>query len=410
MTFRGGTHIAVAGGSYYEKCLKPNWNEVYGSGGRAACALAEMGAPTELHTYVDFNSTEQIESLAGLHRFETSLSAAPSIPKFVYSHGLESPRISGISSTRAAPISVKADLAVRFGMLEGDAIVTAERAVYDPQSPTSPRHFRDNGSSARELALILNRVEAETLAGGSQGSYRQLAKQLHHHGSADVLVIKMGARGVLVFDGNEFEEIPAYQTGSVWKIGSGDIFTAHFAYNWLRDKKSAAESAHLASKATAYYCDTQGFPSKETLPLLRAQPVIPSKQLVDAPRPMVYLAGPFFTLADLWLVDEARHALLDMGLSVFSPYHSVGHGTAAEVVHKDLKGIDDCVAAIAICDGMDPGTVYEVGYARAKGKPVVVYSENETAEHIKMMEGSGCILKEDFVTALYTVLWKAIAA
>jgi nucleoside 2-deoxyribosyltransferase len=409
VTFRGDTHIAVAGGSYYEKCLKPNWNEVYGSGGRAACALSQMGSPTELHTYVDFTTNEQIESLATLYGFETSLSASPSIPKFVYSHGLESPRIYDVPPSQAV-LSIKARLAVRFGMLEGDAIVTADRAVYDPQSASSPRHFRENGSTARELALILNKVEAVALAGGFKGSYAQLAKELHHQGCADVLVIKLGARGVLIFDGQSIDEIPAYQTDAVWKIGSGDIFTAHFAHNWLQAQKSAAESAELASKATAYYCNTQGFASPETLPLLNARAVTPSKKLLEGSRPLIYLAGPFFTLADLWLVNEARNALMDMGLSVFSPYHSVGHGSAADVVHKDLKAIDDCVAALAVCDGMDPGTVYEVGYARARGKPVVVYSENETSEHKKMMEGSGCILKDDFVTALYTLLWEAIAA
>jgi len=56
---------------------------------------------------------------------------------------------------------------------------------------------------------------------------------------------------------------------------------------------------------------------------------------------------------------------------------------------------------------MDPGTVFEVGYARALGKPAVIYCENESTENKKMMEGSGCVLENDYVTAIYRTLWKA---
>jgi len=62
---------------------------------------------------------------------------------------------------------------------------------------------------------------------------------------------------------------------------------------------------------------------------------------------------------------------------------------------------------LAVCDGMDPGTVFEVGYARAKDKPVVVYCENEVDERTKMMRGSGCIVSDDFVSAIYQALWVA---
>ena len=61
----------------------------------------------------------------------------------------------------------------------------------------------------------------------------------------------------------------------------------------------------------------------------------------------------------------------------------------------------------AITDGLDAGTVYEIGYARAKGKPVVVYCENETVNDKKMMQGSGCRLCNDFVSAVYETLWIA---
>jgi nucleoside 2-deoxyribosyltransferase len=123
----------------------------------------------------------------------------------------------------------------------------------------------------------------------------------------------------------------------------------------------------------------------------------------------VYLAGPFFTLAQLWLVEQARADLTAMGLRVFSPYHDVGHGSAEDVVMLDLAGIDTADLVFAIGDGMDSGTVYEIGYARAKGKPVVMYAENESDENKKMMRGSGCVLHDDYVSAIYETLWTACA-
>jgi nucleoside 2-deoxyribosyltransferase len=79
-------------------------------------------------------------------------------------------------------------------------------------------------------------------------------------------------------------------------------------------------------------------------------------------------------------------------------------------VSRDLAAIEAADLMFAIVDGMDSGTVYEIGYARAKGKPVVVYSENETPEDKKMMQGSGCVLCDDFVTAIYQAIWIACAS
>jgi nucleoside 2-deoxyribosyltransferase len=123
--------------------------------------------------------------------------------------------------------------------------------------------------------------------------------------------------------------------------------------------------------------------------------------------PRVYLAGPFFTLAQLWLIEQARNDLRAAGLRVFSPYHDVGVGAAQDVVSADLQGVAECDLVFAIGDGMDPGTVFEIGYARAMGKPVVVYCETGPGESLKMMQGTDCLIEADYVSAVYRTLWKA---
>ena len=74
-------------------------------------------------------------------------------------------------------------------------------------------------------------------------------------------------------------------------------------------------------------------------------------------------------MSQLWLVEEARTALQNAGFKVFSPYHDVGIDDADEVVPKDIQGIEDADVMLALCDGLDAGTLFEIGYAVKKGLP-----------------------------------------
>ena len=407
------TSLQVVGGVYRERCMRPAWVEIFGSGGRAASALAALGADATLHAYLDPQSREVMEARAALEHFEVK---GPTIGKtvaFDYTHGLATPLIV-VPERKQKPIRVRADRVLRFGLIEGDAIVVGDRVVYDPQDAYSPQPFQRNGSSARQLAVVLNQYEAGLLAGQVGQTAEQLGRAIVEANKAQVVVIKQGPRGALVFDGSKVDRVPAYLTHSVWKIGSGDHFAAHFAYRWMHEERPAAECADLASRATAYFVENRGFPTIENLVAERAKgarriPIKPSKRFRKGYRPKVYLAGPFFTMAELWMVEQARADLQSVGLSVFSPYHDVGHGSAEDVVHLDLAAIEECDVLFAIGDGMDSGTVYEIGYARAKDKAVVMYCENESDEKQKMMQGSDCKLCSDYVSSIYQTLWTACA-
>jgi nucleoside 2-deoxyribosyltransferase len=109
-----------------------------------------------------------------------------------------------------------------------------------------------------------------------------------------------------------------------------------------------------------------------------------------------------------WLIEEARDNLKSRGIDVFSPIHDVGKGIADDVVPADIEGIEQSDVLFAIVDGLDSGTIFEIGYARALGKGVVVYVENETEENLKMLSGTGCEIESDFVTAIYKSKWLAM--
>jgi nucleoside 2-deoxyribosyltransferase len=306
-----------------------------------------------------------------------------------------------------SPLEISEEQVIRFGMIEGTAVVDADYAVYDAQNVWAPEQFHNNGSKARHLAIVTNRYEASILSGLSEGSPKEMAAKIADIANAEIVIIKMGAIGALVYEEGAALMVPAFKTDNVWKVGSGDIFVAHLAYNWMQGGLSAVEAAHLASKATAYYAAHRGFATVNRLATFSPEELRPSARFVGGHKPLVYLAGPFFTLAALWLIEQARKNLLDMGLRVFSPYHEVGHGSAYDVVDLDLDGLRKCDVVLAIGDGLDSGTVYEVGYARAMGKPVIFYSENESESDKKMMAGSGCILCHDYATAIYKALWAA---
>ena len=80
-------------------------------------------------------------------------------------------------------------------------------------------------------------------------------------------------------------------------------------------------------------------------------------------------------------------------------------GPASEVAAKDLEGLDSCSAVLAVLNGGDAGTIFEVGYAVAKEIPVVALAQNVRPEDLKMPDGAGCRIAEDLVSAIYHVVW-----
>lgn len=385
--------------------MRPGWREIYGSAGRAASAIAAAGGKACLHGYADTLASDNFLQRAALEEYDVDLTAVSDAITFQYVHGLATPTI--ISQAAAHPsLAISKERVVRFGMLEGDAVVHANFAVYDPQNVSNPRHFSENGSTAAHLALVLNRYEAAVLS-GIVGSPLQMAQALVSASGAQVVIIKLGPQGALVYADGQASQIPAFRTEKVWKIGSGDTFVANFAYRWMSGQP-AVLAARLASRATAYYCEFRGFVTSAQLATYSAMPVELSARCLQGYRPKVYLAGPFFTLTQLWLVEQAREQLQALGLEVFSPYHDVGHASANDVATKDLAAIDSCDILFVIADGLDSGTMYEIGHARAKGKAVVIYCENESDNHLKMMVGAGCLTSKDYVSAIYQTLWTAI--
>lgn len=390
----------VVGGVYAERCVEPHWDDVYGSAGRAAAAISAATPGVRLLTYRATPLAGAFESLANAYGLKIEGPEVAEEIAFDYFHPLAVPKISPRPDaiTQQAPILVEDDVVLRFGMLEGDAVVTAGTVVYDPQSAFDPRPYGENGSTAARVALILNLHEARKFTGRTDA--RAAAEELLSRGDAEVVVLKMGSRGALVLTHEGTHGIPAYRSENVFKIGSGDVFSASFTQFWAVDGRSPAEAADLASRAVSRYVDTKSLPipSAEELQATQLEPI-------NAGNGRVYIAAPFFNLAERWLVEEVRGQLIDMGVPVFSPLHEIGEGPGEVVAPLDLAGLDDCQVLLAILNGSDAGTVFEVGYAVAKGIPVVALAQNMRPEDLKMPAGSGCTIVGDLASAIYQAVW-----
>jgi len=294
-------------------------------------------------------------------------------------------------------------------MVEGRPKVVAQKAVYDPQDGHASRHFADNGSRADVLAQVVSWSEGRALTGFLEPE--EIAAALLAQPGTSVAIVKCGPQGALVRTNSDQAWVHSFPTKNVYKIGSGDVFSAAFAYGWMCLEQAPVTAAWFASRCVAHYVEHGVDRLSEQLLLAftgeaqAAHIKHGSGERRSIPQGQIYLAGPFFNVGQQWLVDETRDALRDMGFRVFSPIHDVGEGLASDIAGADLAALDNSKIVLAILDGVDPGTLFEVGYARAKGIPVVAVAEDVPSSALTMIEGSHCDVVQDLTTAIYRTCW-----
>jgi hypothetical protein len=394
--------LNVIGGCYLESCVDPSYSELYGSGLRAAIALSGKSIAINFHTCVGEDFHELLAYKSKLFGFKLSVLSIDATIGFEYYHPLSSPEINNLPETNHSLKPLKLQNVLHYGMIEADVKIECDYLVYDPQNHVS---FKKTGSTANHLALILNRNEALILTENKLDALDSIGRTLLLQEKAEIVIIKNGSNGALVFHDDEITVVPVFETSKVWPIGSGDMFSATFAYEWMFNGKKAKDAAMIASSSVAQYCDTKELPLTQSLHEYK-----PINRPGTAKH--IYLAGPFFTLAERFLINETRYLLQQFSNEVFSPFHDAGilHDVSSKkevnkIVATDLSKIDKSDVVFAVLSGMDPGTIFEIGYAVAKGKKVVVFCENAKEGDLVMLLGSGCEITDDFSTAIYKASW-----
>ncbi|MDB5601173.1 MAG: hypothetical protein JWN71_3217 [Xanthobacteraceae bacterium] len=370
--------MIVAGGCYRELCEHPYWNETFGSGGRAAAAIASYSNEVRLQTY--FRSANHFD-LYTLQVHGVTVEAAPRDQDitFAYLHPLGEPHRLPQSIVMCDDIRAAGRSVLRFGFVEGGAIVDAGQAVYDPQSAT-PALFSANGSRADRLAIVLNQAELQVLSRCSDMT--DAAQRLLRDERAEAIIVKCGARGAWVYEtASEPQFVPAFRSKRVFKIGTGDVFSGIFAYHWCERRENALQAAIAASQAAAFYAETRSL----KIAIRDREPVRSSKGRVS-----VVSFGD--TLPDRWLREEARSALIGMG---------------AELVEQPSSPLNaDAVidSFLILADGNARSSLKFIRQARSAGVPTVVYKEKG---RLPTSESAESFYSNDFSTAIYNALWAA---
>ncbi len=400
--------IHIIGGFYKELCLYPEWDYHFGSGGRAAAILSKFDEKICFHSYVHKSREREFKYFSNIYNIDINLLPSTEVINFEYYHALSAPNIHTLNN----PIKIQKetivteDIVICYGMMEApNPKLNADYVVFDPQSESNPSMIFDNGSKINHLALILNAEEGKRFT--SENNIENIAQAFFKKtNNLEVLILKDGPFGAHLFYNNMYYYIDAYQTNNVFKIGSGDVFVAIFGYLWAKDKLNPVEAAEKASIATAMYCENKIFQIDKNS-LFKNNNL--KKINIDKEKfnKAIYLAGPFFTMADRWLIEEAKFQLEKFNANVFSPLHDVGYGKSDFIVKEDLKGIDKADILYAVLNDYDPGTIFEIGYAISKNIPVVIFIENKIQINMTMFEGSGCIIENDFTTSIYKVIWEA---
>jgi nucleoside 2-deoxyribosyltransferase len=396
--------LAIAGGFYHETCVEPDWHEYYGPGVRASEALSQRKVQRDLFCYCPENWKEQLNNKSASFDFTVHPATCPEGISFEYLHFLSNPIIRPLPANilKQPPIKCQGEAVLRYGFLEGDAITSGDRVVYDPQDAFDPKPYHENGSTAKELAIVCNLREGHQLTG--ETTVQAIATSFIKKHKATVAIVKNGSAGSLVASQGRFESVPFHITNKVHKIGSGDVFSAEYAYEWALLKSDPFEAAKKASARTAWYCENAYLPAKldaeNDLPNIKKPSELKEEKEYD-----VYLAGPFFNAMQRGLINEILSHFAGYDLRVFSPIHQVGEGKPDDVASADLKGLEASRFVFACLHGFDPGTVFEVGYARSRKVPVIVYVPHISEIDIMMFQGSGCFVIHDFATAIYWAAW-----
>ena len=142
--------MIIVGGTYSEICFEPIWENIFGSGFRAANLILESDYPHDVHyfTCADSETKAHLEYYQNLYpKLKIHTTNIFKSPAFRYDHPLQVPAIiPRLDLYKDINISLSAtgENILAYGLLEADIKVEGKKVVYDPQSPVNPKLFSAN--------------------------------------------------------------------------------------------------------------------------------------------------------------------------------------------------------------------------------------------------------------------------
>lgn len=116
----------------------------------------------------------------------------------------------------------------------------------------------------------------------------------------------------------------------------------------------------------------------------------------------VYLASPFFNEEESEVKRTVKRRLVELGYDVHDPQNPASDSSgwetpnsawAQRIFRKDVEAVDACELVVAIDWGLygDCGTAWEIGYAYARGRKIlVVVPDAALGRKHSLMVANGC--------------------
>jgi sugar/nucleoside kinase (ribokinase family)/nucleoside 2-deoxyribosyltransferase len=238
---------------------------------------------------------------------------------------------------------------------------------------------------------------------------------------ASVVVVKYGMGGSAIYH-HEGERIliPAFLARFQCTIGAGDIYNAVFAleYTASMELEKAGRRAAIAAALFSEQPEFNAFLkilSEVDFEKEMSRRISVSVHPEQLAKVKVYVAGHFLSTPTRMWVDRVVLALESRGFSVFSPYRDAGVLNCSadpqgryRCFVNDLKAIGESQAIVALLDGIGHGgTSWEIGYAYAKGIPILGLCTDSSKPLSNMVEQS-CLTVQATIRSLLNDLFSLL--
>jgi sugar/nucleoside kinase (ribokinase family)/nucleoside 2-deoxyribosyltransferase len=258
--------------------------------------------------------------------------------------------------------------------------------------------------SLDEWAELLARTDvvfassSEILHITAQPDLPAAVKAIHAYGP-QLVVVKLGLAGSIAFSSEgTLTEIPCFQSDFKCTVGAGDAYNAAFVISELANRGTATSGMHASLAASLF---VEQLTPDDIYNRLSSSPLDREgnrREAVFVPpdranRTRIYVAGHFLSAPSRAWVNKITAALETRGFRVSSPHRDVGmlsqrstESDRRRVFEEDLRHLNDCHAMVALLDGAGRGgTSWEIGYAFARGIPVLGLLTDSSHPHSNMI-------------------------
>jgi nucleoside deoxyribosyltransferase len=117
----------------------------------------------------------------------------------------------------------------------------------------------------------------------------------------------------------------------------------------------------------------------------------------------LFLSGPFFNEEEVGRLDRVKDALEAAGFETYSTYHRnarINLDSAREKSRRFnllCREIGKSDGVFAVLDSKDAGTIWEMGYAFALGKPVIAFCEGDPFFSLMIDGSAACLMGFDSI-------------